>query len=138
MVEPDAPRLFVFSPKPGFVNWPSGEIEPIYIRGSAPTGTAEVRYTIHDKGVVMAQGQVFPDASGIFTVTYDANALNAIFPFVSLTAHEGQWEGLANEVEINLLALGDAGPLANTVTLIGEEVFLGNKVATLYLPLVRR
>ena len=84
------------------------------------------------------QGIVFPDASRTFTVTYDANALNVIFPFVSLTAHEGRWEGLADEVEINLLAVGDHTPWANTVTLIGEEVFLGNKVETLYLPLVRR
>ena len=138
VVEPGAPRLFVFSPKPGFVNWPSGQIEPIHIRGSAPPGTAHVYYTIHDKGVVMGQGIVFPDASRTFTVTYDANALNVIFPFVSLTAHEGRWEGLADEVEINLLAVGDHTPQANTVTLIGEEVFLGNKVETLYLPLVRR
>jgi len=86
----------------------------------------------------MGQGIVFPDASRTFTVTYDANALNVIFPFVSLTAHEGRWEGLADEVEINLLAVGDHTPQANTVTLIGEEVFLGNKVETLYLPLVRR
>ncbi len=60
VVEPGAPRLFVFSPKPGFVNWPSGQIEPIHIRGSAPPGTADVYYTIHDKGVVMGQGDRIP------------------------------------------------------------------------------
>jgi hypothetical protein len=74
-------------------------------------------------------------------VTYDAVALNAIFPFVSLTAHEGVWEGLADEVAINLLAVGGDMARAATVTLIGEEVFiisgappaLQNKI---YLPMV--
>jgi hypothetical protein len=137
VVEPGSPRLFVYSPKPGIITWPTGHIEPIYIRGIAPAGTTSVRYTIHDKGVVMGQGNVTPDASGAFTVTYDAKALNGVFSFVSLTAHEGQWEGLADEVAINLLAVG--GELrGNTVTLIGEEVFVGGRQHQVYLPLILR
>jgi len=135
VVSPAAPRLNVSAPQPGFITWATGEVEPIHIRGYAPAGTSTVQYTIHDKGVVMGQDSVAPDASGAFTVTYDARALNARFPFVSLTAHEGMWEGLADEVAINLLSTGSGGPRANTVTLIGEEAFVGSGgTFTVYLP----
>jgi hypothetical protein len=139
VVDSDAPRLFITEPESGIIVWPTGSIEPIYIRGIAPAGTTEIRYTIHDKGVVMGQGSVSPDAGGAFTVTYDALALHTSFPMLSLTAHEGRWEGLADEVTINLLALGGEEPLANTVTLIGEEVFVGGgPVRSIYLPVVLR
>ena len=137
VVEPGASKLFVFSPQSGFITWATGHIEPIYIHGIAPADTIAVYYTIHDKGLVMGQGSVTPDPDGTFTITYDARALNAIYTFVSLTAHEGVWEGLADEVEINLLAVG-SDLRANTVTLIGEEVFTGSKVARSFLPLIGR
>jgi hypothetical protein len=121
----DSPRLEIHSPAPGFVSWPKGQVAPIAIRGTAPPGTAQVHYTIHDKGVVMGQGVLTPASDGSFTFTYDARALNAVFPFVSLTAREGMWEGLADEVAINFLAVGGDEIRANTVTLIGEEVFIG-------------
>jgi len=138
VVAPGSPRLSVTSPQPGFITWPTGKIEPIHIRGLAPPGTTEVRYTIHDKGIVMGQGSVTPDANGVFTVTYDAKALHNDFPMLSLTAHEGRWEGLADEVAINLLAVGSGKPRANTVTLIGEDVFVGSEALghQLYLPAV--
>ncbi|HET7090634.1 MAG TPA: hypothetical protein VFL17_18535, partial [Anaerolineae bacterium] len=135
VVPPGSSELFVYAPQPGVIRWPTGHIEPIRLRGIAPTGTTAVRYTIHDKGVVMAQGSVTPNANGAFTITYDAVALNATFPFVSLTAHEGLWEGLADEVEINLTAVG-GDVRANTVTLIGEEVFIGSAPRQVYLPLM--
>jgi hypothetical protein len=136
VVAPGSLRLPAIAPQPGFIVWPGGEIEPIYIRGIIPAGASEVRYTIHDKGVVMGQGIVTPDASGVFTVTYDAEALHEDFSMLSLTAHEGRWEGLADEVTINLLAVGTDYPCANTVTLIGEEVFIGSDVLRhVYLPL---
>jgi hypothetical protein len=113
-------------------------IEPIHIRGIAPPGTTAVHYTIHDKGIVMGQDSVVPDSSGAFTVTYDAVALHDSFSMLSLTAHEGQWEGLADEVAINMLAVGGAARAA-TVTLIGEEVFVGSDPRSyIYLPLVLR
>ena len=49
----------------------------------------------------------------------------------------GRWKGLADEVAINLLAIGGE-PRGNTVTLIGEEVFIGNTVRRVFLPLVLR
>ncbi|MBN1814057.1 MAG: hypothetical protein JXA14_19625 [Anaerolineae bacterium] len=134
VVEPGSPRLFLTSPESGFITWPQGEIEPIHIRGFAPPGTAAVCYTIHDKGVVMGQGTVIPDSSGAFIVTYDAVALHEDFSMLSLTAHEGEREGLADEVTINLLAVG--GELRGaTVTLIGEEVFVDSAVHRVYLPM---
>jgi hypothetical protein len=138
VVEPDSSRLWVTSPQPGFITWSSGYVEPVHIRGRAPAGTTAVRYTIHDKGVVMGQGSVTPDAGGAFTVTYDAKALHEDFSMLSLTAHEGIWEGLADEVAINLLAVGGDEPRGNTVTLIGEEVFIYNDVTlhSIYLPLI--
>ena len=142
VVEPDAPRLAILSPRPGFLTWPSGHVEPIEIRGFAPPGTAAVHYTFHDKGVVMGQGSVAPDANGFFTVIYDPVALHDDFSMLSLTAHEGRWEGLADEVAINLLAERGEERWANTVTLIGEEVFVGGGgwVAEngVYLPAVLR
>jgi hypothetical protein len=136
VVEPSSRRLFITSPKPGFIIWPEGRIEPIVIRGAAPLGTTTVFYTIHDKGVVMGQGSVTPDAAGIFEVVYDPVALNKDFSFLSLTSHEGLWQGLADEVAINFLATGGGQAAANTVTLIGEEVFLGNEVNSISLPAV--
>jgi hypothetical protein len=142
VVEPGSPRLFVATPQPGVITWPQGEIEPIPIVGRAPAGTKAIHYTIYDKGVVMDQGSITPDASGIFAVTYDARALHESFSMLSLTAREGLWEGLADEVAINLLAVGGE-PRANTVTLIGEEVFVksGEDPGSrhpVYLPLVTR
>jgi hypothetical protein len=130
-----SPELLVSSPRPGFITWPSGSVEPIHIRGIAPAGTTAVHYTIHAKGVVMGQGSVTPAASGHFNVIYDAKALHSDFSMLSLTAREGVWEGLADEVSIHLLALGEE-PRANTVTLIGEEVFVGGDPLSgvLYLP----
>jgi hypothetical protein len=140
-----SPRLTVTSPWIGRLPWPRGvegstyRVEPIDIRGVAPPGATSVRYTIHDQGIVMAQGVVTPNSSRVFTITYDPRALHDEFPMLSLTAHEGSWEGLADEVAINLLALGGAAPVANTVTLISEEVFVGTDTTPrAYVPLLSR
>jgi hypothetical protein len=139
-------RLSITSPLSGFLPWPAGapgmwdRVRPIQITGVAPPGTTAVVGTVHDKGVVMGQGSVTPGANGSFLLTYDARALHNIFSFLSLTAHEGQWEGLADEVSINLLAVGGSSTQANTVTLIGEEVFIGydSPVAPTVTPTVTR
>jgi hypothetical protein len=145
VVPKGAPRLPIVSPSRGFLPWApggpgaQGRIQPIVIRGTAPPGTTAVRYTIHDKGMVMGQGSLTQDASGAFALTYDPRELHAQFPMLSLTAHEGTWEGLADQVSINLLAVGGAQERANTVTLIGEEVFVGSDQRPwLYLPVIRK
>lgn len=127
VVSDHSQRLQIASPYPGFLFWPDGQVDPITIQGMSPAGATAVHYTVHDKGIVMDWGSVEPNSDGTFSIVYDAKALNADFPMLSLTAHEGRWEGLADEVAINLLALGAGEPHANTVTLIGEEVFIGHE-----------
>jgi hypothetical protein len=124
VVAAGAPELGFSTPEPGFLTWPNGEIEPIPFQGVAPKGTTAVHYTIHDKGVVMGQGTLIPDALGRFTLVYDPVTLHESFPMLSLTAHEGLWEGLADEVAIHFLAVGGEQVQAAAVTLIGEEIFL--------------
>jgi hypothetical protein len=129
--------LLLLEPLPGVITWPQGSIEPVQIRGRAPVGTTAIRYTIHDKGIVMGQGSLTPSSNGSFALAYDAVALHDEFSMLSLTAHEGRHEGLADEVTISLMAIG--GPAwANRVTLIGEEIFLESALSFAALPLIRK
>jgi hypothetical protein len=120
--------LTLASPAPGRLGWPPGRagavnrVQPVTFRGLAPAGAEEIYVTVLDKGVVMAQRTLTPAADGAFAYTYDAKAMNRSFPFVSLTAHEGMWEGLADEVTISFLATGGKEPQAALIHLIGEEV----------------
>ena len=124
VVDSGSPGLHISAPEPGFITWPDSQIEPITFQGKAPLGTTAVHYTIHDKGIVMGQGTLTPSPGGEFRLVYDAEALHQDFPMLSLTAREGVWEGLADEVAINFLAVGSSQPVAAAVTLIGEEIFV--------------
>jgi hypothetical protein len=142
VVESGSPRLIITDPQTGFLDWAApyspDRVQPIPIHGSTPAGTSIVYYTIHDKGIVMGQGTLIPDPSGSFTYTYDARNLHETFSMLSLIAHEGAWEGLADEVAINFMAATPSGPIATTVTLISEQVFVYNDPMAenrLYLPL---
>ena len=137
VVEPGSPKLPIVAPQPGFLDWPSGHIEPLVIEGIAPPGTTSVHFTIFDKGIVMGQGSLTPGPVGAFQFVYDPVSLHADFSMLSLTAREGIWEGLSDEVSIHLLAEG-SDPLATTVTLIGEQVFVETiPWYRLYLPSIR-
>ena len=87
----------------------------------------------------MDQGMLTPNSLNRFSLVYDAETLHEDFSMLSLTAHEGRWEGLADEVTINLLAVGGPAPQAATSTLIGEEVFTRNIITLFdqYLPLIQ-
>ena len=121
----------------GALAHPAGVVEGVVVDAGGPVAGAVVRQQTTATDTTSAADGTFRLAGlpeGI-TVTYDAEALNARFPFVSLTAHEGMWDGLADEVTINLLISGGGGPCANTVTLIGEEVFIGTGgTHEIYLP----
>jgi hypothetical protein len=142
VVEPGSPELHISDPQPGTITWTNWQIEPITIEGGAPLGTTAIYYTIYDKGVVMGQGTLTPNIDGTFSLTYDAKALHQDFNMVSLTAHEGRWDGLSDEVSIHFLAVGGEQMAAASVTLIGEKVYLisGEEPAyqLIYLPMVRR
>ncbi|MBN1538405.1 MAG: hypothetical protein JW908_16840 [Anaerolineales bacterium] len=144
VVPSDANRLEIVSPKPGFLPWVDGRaqstnrIQPVVIQGIAPAGTTSIHYTIYDKGMVMGQGEISPESSGLFSYTYDAQTLQSTFPMLSLWAHEGLWEGLADEVSIHFLATGTDFIRAASVTLIGEEVFVDTPENIIYLPVVIR
>jgi hypothetical protein len=135
VVEPDSPRLFIIDPPSTLITWPDGEIVPIPITGLAPPGTTAIHYTIHDKGIVMKQGIIEPDESGFFNLAYNAVALHEIFPMLSLTAHDGRHEGLADEVTINMMAVGGR-PAANSITFIGEEIFVASSLYHTQIPLI--
>jgi hypothetical protein len=85
----------------------------------------------------MSQGTLPVAGDGQFSLVYDAKLLHQIFSMLSLTAHEGRWEGLADEVEINFLAEGPGFARAATVTLIGEHIYLGSPPQWIYLPMLR-
>jgi hypothetical protein len=141
VVKPGTPAIKIVSPQPGVITWTNGGVEPVLIHGVASPGATAVHYTIHDKGIVMDQGVVVPDAAGNFTVVYDAQMLHQKFSMLSLTAHEGVWEGLSDEVEINLLASGPYLVQAAPITLIGEEVFKKEGLVVgsrNYVPLVNK
>jgi hypothetical protein len=140
VVPPDAPRLSVTAPSPGFLTWPDG-LKPVSIRGTVPTGLSDalVSYTIATPGLILEQGTVVPE-SGEFTVTYDPVALHNDFPNIDLTAPEEWRAGLSDEILISLLLTDDAGASrANVVTLLGEEVVVGRDASLgfqIYLPVI--
>jgi hypothetical protein len=69
---------------------------------------------------------------------YDAKTLHMDFPMLSLTAREGLWEGLADEVTINFLAVGSDSTRANSVVLLGEQIFVSYNGYQINLPMVMR
>ena len=135
VVEAGNEELPFLWPIPGYIPVPPAFINPIPIIGTAPPGTAKVHYTIHDKGIVMAQGELVPGVNGLFTLTYDPEMLHLDFPMLSIISHDGWRKGLADEVSITFLAVGGQVS-ANTVTLIGEEIFVSSDPERMNLPVL--
>jgi hypothetical protein len=142
VVEPGAPRLSITTPWPSFLTWPDG-LEAVEVQGTVPAGLRApvVWYTIAMPGFILEQGSVAP-AGGTFAVTYDPVALHNDFPNIDLTAPEEWRPGLSDEVLISLLLADEGGACrANTVTVLGEEVFVGRDASwgfRVYLPVVLR
>ena len=153
VVEPDAPRLDVRGPIPGFLPigaadasaWPStrtirwsdfrmtidtSEIPPVEIRGRAPEDVASgwVDYTIRMPGTILDHGRA-PLEGGWYSVIYDPVALSNDFPNLDLAGNDRMGAGLADTVSISLLFEGEteSGTIrrANTVSIQGERVFVG-------------
>ena len=83
----------------------------------------------------MQAGSLTPSANGFFSFKYDPEKLHNTFSMLSLIAHEGRRKGLADEVSINILAVGDQ-ETATTVTLIGEEIFVDSQPEITSLPVI--
>jgi hypothetical protein len=146
VVPPTAPRLPVSSPWPGFLSF-EGEVTPIVISGTLPDGldTVTVDYTISMPGYILEHGQAAIH-DGQWVISFDPVALHQNFPNLDLMGRDSWGPGLADTFSIGLLLSGtrDGQPVhqANTVTVQGEQVFVGGEARgeflETYLPLVRK
>jgi hypothetical protein len=154
VVPQHSPRLEVDSPVPGFLSHASA-VAPITVTGPVPAGLTDVTvdYTISMPGYILEQGQVAP-SGGTYQITFDPVALQADFPNLDLQGRDGFGPGLADTFSISLLLRGrgqglDAATgsestvyLANTLTIQGDQVFVGHALTELahdlYLPLALR
>ncbi len=140
----DSLRLDVSAPTPGVLSLDHG-VTPIHITGTVPgdLGGVTVDYTIAMPGYILAQGQVTP-TQGAYSVVFDPAALHEDFPNLDLVGRDDWGPGLADTFAIGLLMEGkDEGRTvyrANTVTIQGEQVFIGDAPPFLfnrvYLPLI--
>jgi hypothetical protein len=127
---PDAPRLNVASPVPGFLTF-RDTVTPITLTGRIPVTLTKttVDYTITMPGYILKHGQATL-SHNTYTIIFDPVALSADFPNLDLMGRDDFRPGLADTFSIGLLLRGqDAGgnPVyqANTLTLQGEQVFVG-------------
>ena len=146
VVPDDQPRLDVSTPRPGFLSI-DGEVPPVDITGQVPDGLGDVTidYTISMPGFVLETGQVTP-SGGVYTIRFDPTALHEDFPNLDLTEREDHLVGLSDTFAVGLLLQGerdgDRVCRANTVTIQGEHVFVGDSLPELpyevVLPVVLR
>ncbi len=147
VVPEGAPRLNVFAPSPGVLAF-GREVTPIAIAGAVPAGLSDVTvdYTISMPGHILQHGQA-TIAGGTYTIVFDPVALAHDFPNLDvLGRHEPDGLGLSDTFAIGLLLRGqsEGGALyrANTVTIQGDQVFIGNARPDMpnkaYLPAVFR
>jgi hypothetical protein len=144
VVPADAPRLEVASPAPGRLSFDLG-LTPIPITGTVPAelNGATIDYTIAMPGFILEQGRVTP-THGVYTVVFDPVSLHDNFPNLDLVGRDDYLPGLADTFAIGLLLRGQSGGetvyRANTVTIQGEQVFVGDAPSAspyaVYLPLV--
>jgi hypothetical protein len=129
-VPPDAQRLNVTFPSPGFMNF-RDRVTPITISGAVPQGLTDVSvdYTITMPGYILEHGQITAK-NGTFQIKFNPVSLQQEFPNLDLVGRDNPGEaGLADTVAIGLLLEGQSatGPvyLANTITLQGNQVYVG-------------
>ena len=145
MVPGDSPRLDVSSPVPGFLSFDDA-VTPITITGTVPEGLSgfTVDYTISMPGTILKHGRV----TDTYQIVFDPVALHQDFP--NLLGRDDAGAGLADTFAIGLLLQGQSGDstvyLANTLTIQGEQVFVGDGPAAVaignqypvYLPAILR
>jgi hypothetical protein len=146
VVPPDSPRLDVSAPPPGFLSFDQG-VTPILITGTVPAGLSGVivDYTISMPGFILEHSRVAP-SDGSYRITFDPVTLHEEFPNLDLVGRDDFLPGLADTFGIGLLLRGQRGDdtvyRANTITIQGEEVFVGEAPVQVwhevYLPVVLR
>ena len=129
VVPPDAPRLVVAQPSPGFLSFP-GDVEAVTVSGPLPAEIADpvLHYTIAMPGVIVEQGVTTP-GGGEWSVVFDPTALQLDFPNLDLVGRAADRPGLSDTVSMSFLLTGtiDGAKVyrASTVTFQGEQVFVG-------------
>jgi hypothetical protein len=144
VVPAGSPRLEVSSPAPGFLSF-EGDVTPIAIAGPLPAGLSGVvvDYTIAMPGYILEHGQATVSGE-IYQIVFDPATLSQTFPNLDLVGRDEWRPGLADTFAIGLLLQGQSGAgtvyRANTVTIQGEQVFVGQAQAWrphgVYLPLI--
>ncbi|UCC61504.1 MAG: VCBS repeat-containing protein [Anaerolineae bacterium] len=144
VVPAGSPRLEVSAPSPGFLSF-EGDVTPITIAGSLPAGLSDVvvDYTIAMPGFILEHGQATVGGE-TYQVVFDPATLSQTFPNLDLVGRDEWRPGLADTFAIGLLLQGQSGAgtvcRANTVTIQGEQVFVGQAQAWrphgVYLPLI--
>jgi hypothetical protein len=147
VVPRSAPRLEVSAPAPGFLTF-DGEVTPITVEGTLPDGLSDavVDYTLSMPGYLLEQGQA-SISGNTWRIVFDPVALHDDYPNLDLVGRDDHEPGLADTFSLGLLLRGEgAGGVpvyrANTVTIQGEEVFVGDAPSPpvvrspIYLPLV--
>ncbi len=140
-------RLDVSAPSPGFLAFDQ-EVTPIVVSVALPAGLggATVDYTLSMPGFILAHGQATLQGD-TYEVVFDPVALSADFPNLDLVGRDApDRPGLADTFSIGLLLRGQSAEgavyRANTLTIQGEQVFVGDAPAPapggVYLPLVLR
>jgi len=147
VVSHTSPRLDVSSPVMGFLSF-EDTVTPITITGAVTESlsTFTVDYTISMPGYILEHGRV----TDTYEITFDPAALHDDFQNLDLTGRDEWRPGLSDTFAIGLLLQGESenGTIyqANTITIQGEEVFIGNvppgplpdRGNDVYLPLVLR
>ena len=146
VVPAGSPRLDVSSPTPGFLSFENG-VTPITTTASVPAGLTGVTvdYTISMPGYILEHGQVTPTGDTV-EIVFDPAALHQDFPNLDLVGRDDWTPGLSDTFAIGLLLRGQSGSetvyRANTVTIQGQQVFVGDAPPGLpnsvYLPLMLR
>jgi hypothetical protein len=132
------PPLQIISPHPGMLVV-GDQVEPIDVRGRVPReiDAEAVYYTISMPGYILKTG-LAEVVGGQFEVRYDPVTLHTRFPNIDLFGRDDPSPGVVDTVSIAVLLKGSRGGeevfLANTVTLQGQQVSIGNRLPRLQQP----
>jgi hypothetical protein len=148
VVPSSSPRLDVSSPVSGLLSF-DGEVTPIVITGTVPAGLGgtTVDYTISMPGYILQHGKA-TFSGDTYRIVFDPETLHQDFPNLDLTGRDSHKAGLADTFAIGLLLQGQSASntvyLANTITIQGEQVFIGDAPIEIdnqhlvYLPVILR